>query len=76
MAEKNNENKTEPSKFKLVERTSLKEISSEHLRPEIGEKNSWLYPEDGVGKIEQGVVSRDGNKKEHIILNSNTTFIE
>jgi hypothetical protein len=63
MEEKNNEDKVEPTKFKLVERTSLKEISSEHLRPEIKVKNSWLYPEDGIDKIKQGMVSGDEEKR-------------
>ena len=25
-------------------------------RPEVSEKNTWLYPKDGFGKMEKGVV--------------------
>ena len=25
-------------------------------RPEMSKKNKWLYPEDGLGKMERGVV--------------------
>ncbi len=32
-------------------------LSGDFERPVIGAKNSWLYPKDGIGKLETGVVS-------------------
>jgi hypothetical protein len=35
------------------------DLSGDFERPVIGAKNPWLYPKDGLGKMEQGVVSRN-----------------
>jgi hypothetical protein len=48
-------------KKKTVKKTETHgPIISEDLscdRPVIGAKNPWLYPKDGIGKLETGVVS-------------------
>jgi hypothetical protein len=33
------------------------DLSGDFERPVIGAKNPWLYPKDGIGKLETGVVS-------------------
>lgn len=38
--------------------------TTEDGRPIIGRKNSWLYPRDGVGKMESGAVSNTEPKQD------------
>ena len=40
----------------------IEELSRD--RPVIGAKNPWLYPKDGIGKMESGVVSKTEAKQE------------
>lgn len=47
-----------------VEKDELDLTTSIEERPEIGEKNKWLYPKDGFGKMEHGVVD-DESKIAH-----------
>ncbi len=55
-------------------RTEADEADSEtsiEERPEIGQKNNWLYPADGFRKMEPGVVdseSKEVHKKGKKIL--------
>jgi hypothetical protein len=39
-----------------IKEQSLKERSDIIDRPTIGKDNKWLYPTDGFGKMEEGVV--------------------
>jgi|GEM_PF-5745747 len=31
------------------------DINKKQIRPEMSKKNKWLYPTDGLGKMEKGV---------------------
>ncbi len=42
----------------------IEDIDESCFRPVIGVKNSYLYPEDGIGKMETGVVSKTEAKQE------------
>ena len=40
------------------------DLSGDFERPVIGAKNPWLYPKDGIGKLETGVVSITETKQD------------
>jgi hypothetical protein len=40
------------------------DLSGDFERPVIGAKNPWLYPKDGIGKMETGVVRKTETEQE------------
>ena len=57
MAHKRKGKKKTAKKTETLAPFISEDLSGDFERPVIGAKNPWLYPKDGIGKLETGVVS-------------------
>ena len=58
MAHKRKGKKKPSEKVDVYKPLFIQDINYDSFKPVIGAKNLWLYPEDGIGRLEQGVVRK------------------
>jgi hypothetical protein len=64
MAHKRKGKKKSVKKTETLAPFISEDLSGDFERPVIGAKNPWLYPKDGIGKIETGIVGKTEAKQE------------
>jgi len=64
MAHKRKGKKKPAKKTETLAPFISEDLSGDFERPVIGAKNPWLYPKDGIGKMESGIVSKTETKQD------------